>query len=206
MKIYLRAMIGSGVVVAALLISTVGPTAAGASNGSGYPYPIDYSVKASTTLAKLHQTVTVPPGTFIGTLNLNTFVLKGKLNLPAASTTVSLAGIGLATATFKFSETKPVTGKLNISSWTVSSSASFNVSVTSVKPLDTGVNLVGNSCATSKPMSVPFSGKFTFVGSSKFSGIYTIPPLKNCELATTALNFLLPGPGNVITASFAPAN
>lgn len=213
MKLCLRAIVGSAVVAVALLVSAVGPTPSATaattskSNGypGGYPYPIDYTVKASTTLAKLNQTVTIPPGTFIGTLNLDTFLLKGKLTLPPASTTLSLAGIGLATATFQFVETKPVTGKLNIRSWTVSSTASFNVSVTSVKPADLSTNLVGNHCATSKPVAVSFSGKFTFVGASIFSGSYTIPPLQNCGLATSALNLVLAGPGNSITASFAPA-
>jgi hypothetical protein len=194
--------------VVTLISSMVGSTSvasAAASQGSGDLYPIDYVVKASTTLAKLDETVNVPPGAFKGSLNLNTFALRGNLTLPPASTTVSLAGIGLATATFKLSPTKEVTGKVNLNTLTVTSTASFNVLVTSVEPLGLPVNLVGNSCGTSVPVSVTFSGKFSFTGSSKFSGKYTIPPLKDCELATTALNLVIPGPNNVFTASFAPA-
>jgi hypothetical protein len=178
---------------------------AGAASSAGNGYPIDYTVHASTTLAKLNETVKVPPGTFKGSLNLDTFVLRGNLTLPPASTTVSLAGIGLATATFQLKQAKPITGKVNLNALKVTATAVFNVLVTSVKPLGLPVNLVGNSCGTSKPVSVTFSGPFSFSGASKFSGTYTIPPLQNCQLATVALNQVIPGPGNVFSATFAPA-
>lgn len=203
------ALVSGCMVAAALFASTFGtdPFAnAATAHSSGNLYPIDYKVNAQTTLAKLNETVKVPPGKFVGSLNLDNFVLRGTLTLPPASTTVSLAGIGLATATFKLAETKPVTGKVNLNALTVTSTASFNVLVTSVTPLGLPVNLVGNSCGTSKPVSVTFSGKFSFSGSSTFSGDYTIPPLQHCELATTALNLVIPGPGNVFKASFAPAS
>lgn len=187
-------------------VMVVGPTAVAGATSNSNLYPINYKVNASTTLAKLNETVKVPPGTFKGSLNLSTFVLRGNLNLPPASTTVSLGGIGLATATFKLAEAKPITGKVNINKLTVTATAVFNVLVTSVKPLSLPVNLVGNNCSTSKPVSVTFSGKFSFSGASKFSGTYTIPPLQNCQLATTALNLVIPGPGNVFNASFAPAS
>jgi hypothetical protein len=209
MKIRLLALISGCVVATTLFVSTIGtaPLATAATpHSSGNLYPIDYKVNATTTLAKLDQTVKVPPGSFIGALNLNNFVLSGKLNLPPASTTVSLSGIGLATATFKLSETKLVTGKVNLNALTVTATSSFNVLVTSVKPLGLPVNLVGNSCGTSKPVSVTFSGRFSFSGSSTFSGKYTIPPLQNCGLATAALNLVIPGPGNVFKASFAPTS
>jgi hypothetical protein len=199
----------SGALVAVLFSSMVGSTAvasAATSNANGNLYPIDYVVKATTTLAKLNETVTVPPGSFKGNLNLNTFVLRGTLALPPASTTVSLAGVGLATATFKLAETKQVTGKVNLNNLTVTSTASFNVLVTSVKPLGLPVNLVGNSCGTATPVSVTFSGKFSFSGASKFSGKYTIPKLQKCELLTPVLNQVIPGPNNVFSASFSPAS
>ena len=209
MKMRLQVIGVCGVLVAALFASIVGSTSvatAATSNDNAALYPIDYTVKATTTLHKLNETVKVPPGSFKGSLNLNTFVLRGNLTLPPASTTVSLGSLGLATATFKLAETKPVSGKVNINALTVKATASFNVLVTSVTPLGLPVNLVGNSCGTSKPVSVTFSGKFAFSGASKFSGDYTIPPLQNCELATPALNLVIPGPDNVFSASFAPAS
>ncbi len=200
-----RRMIVGGVVLGGMLVgSTLGSASVGAATTSS-TYHIDYTVNATTTLAKLHQTVTVPPGSFIGSINLKTFALTGNLSLPPASTTVNLAGIGLATATFELSATKPVTGTVDIKTFAVTATASFNVLVTSVKPLGLPINLVGNSCGTSKPVSVTFSGTIKLKGSSAFSGSYTIPPLQTCGLATPALNLVIPGPGNVFSATFAPA-
>lgn len=166
--------------------------------------PVHYTVHASTTLAKLHQTVTVPPGTFTGTINLGTGVLKGDLSLPPATTTVGLAGVGLADATFQLAPTRPVRATVDFSTLVVTATASFNVLVTSVEPLGLPINLVGNSCGTSRPVSVTFSGKLSFTGASTFSGTYRIPPLDGCGLLTPVLNLLIPGPGNQFTASFAP--
>jgi hypothetical protein len=167
--------------------------------------PIDYVVNATTTLHKLGTTVTVPPGTFIGQLNLRNDVLRGNLTLPPASTEFSIAGIGLAKATFVLSPVKPVIGTVDLGTLEVTATAVFNVDVASVNPLGLPINVVGNSCGTSQPVSVTFSGKFTFGTASSFSGKYTIPPLANCELLTPALNLLVAGPGNVFTASFSPA-
>jgi hypothetical protein len=68
----------------------------------------------------------------------------------------------------------------------------------------TTVNLVGTTCMTSKPVSVTMSGPASLGAPSVFSGVYTIPPLQNCGLATTALNLVLPGPGNTFSASATP--
>ncbi len=204
MRMVRRTIVGGAVLGVMLMGPTLG--SATVASAAGTPtYHIDYTVNATTTLAKLHQTVTVPPGTFIGSINLKTFALTGNLSLPPASTTVSLAGIGLATATFELSATKPVTGTVDLKTFAVTATASFNVLVTSVKPLGLPINLVGNSCGTSKPVSVTFSGTIKLKGSSAFSGTYTIPPLQNCGLTTPALNLVIPGPGNVFSASFSPA-
>jgi hypothetical protein len=207
MKRSVKAIVGGGIGVAALVATVMpgGLATAATSKGSSSLYPVDYTVKASTTLAKLNQTVTVPPGSFKGNLNLDTLVLRGQLDLPPAKTTVDVAGVGLADATFQLAETKEVTGKVNLSTLKVTSTASFNVLITSLEPLGLPINLVGNSCGTATPVSVTFSGKFSFSGTSKFSGDYTIPKLKNCELLTPVLNEVIPGPNNVFNASFAPA-
>src|ERR1019366_7386431 len=88
-----RFFAGIGVFAISMFFATAGTTAAGAADTV---IPVNYTVNASTTLAKLHQTVTVPPGTFKGSIDLTTATLTGNLVLPPASTTVSGAGIGLA--------------------------------------------------------------------------------------------------------------
>ena len=199
------------VLVAALCVAPAGATlatvlpAGTASASSAGSLQVNYVVNASTTLAKLHQTVVVPPGTFKGTITVPAWTLEGVLALPPASTTVTLAGVGLATATFKLAETKPVTGVIDLSTLTVTATSTFNVQIASVSPLGLPINLVGNRCGTSKPVSVTFSGKFTFGAPSSFSGNYTIPPLSHCGVLTPALNLVIPGPGNQFSATFAPA-
>lgn len=156
--------------------TTAAPTVT-SSPGANPNLPIDYKVVgATTTLAKLHQTVHVPTGSFKGSLNTITGALTGNLVLPPAKTTVRLAGIGLATATFKLQPTAPVTGTVNFSTLQVTATASFDVLVPSAYPLGLPVNVVGNECGTATPVHVTFSGTFSFTGSSTFSGTYTIPP------------------------------
>lgn len=171
--------------------------------------PIDWTVNASTHLAKLNQTVTVPPGTFVGSINLSTGHLEGNLSLPPATTTIRLAGlVPLATATFAITEAAPITGQVNFSTFNVSAVASFNIHVVRATPLGPPlglpVNLVGNECQTSVPVTVKMAGKASLTGPSTFQSTYTIPPLAHCGLATVALNLLVAGGGNTFTATFAP--
>src|ERR1700677_1985240 len=119
MKYLFRIAAGIGVFVSALFFATVAPPAGAADK----VLAVDYTVNATTTLAKLHQTVTVPPGTFKGSINLTTAVLSGNLTLPPASTTVSVAGIGLAKATFELSPVKPVVGKVTFKTLAVTATA-----------------------------------------------------------------------------------
>jgi hypothetical protein len=188
-----------GVFVTSMFFAIGGGQSAGAADAV---IPVNYTVNASTTLAKLHQTVTVPPGTFKGSIDLTTATLTGNLTLPPASTTISVAGVGLATATFELSPVKPVVGRVNFSTLAVTATAEFNVLVTSAEPLFLPVNLVGTHCGTSQPVSVTFSGTFSLTAKSTFSGTYTIPPLSHCGLLTPALNVVIPGPGNAFNASF----
>jgi hypothetical protein len=182
-------------------------TSAGAASGSARPtsgIPFDYWVHATTTLAKLNQTVTIPRGTFTGTIDLTNSTLRGSIKLPEAKAPVSIAGLPpLATATFKISEVGPVTGTINLPKAEATATAVFNIQIVSVTPAGLPmVNLVGNSCTTSKPISVTISGKLT--SPITFSGLYTIPPLKTCGAATTALNQVVPGPNNKFTAVATP--
>jgi hypothetical protein len=164
--------------------------------------PFDYWVDATTTLKKLNQTVTVPRGTFTGSIDLSTSKLTGSISLPPAKAVVKIAGLPLATATFKITEVKPVVGTVNLSTLVVTATSVFNIQIVRASPVGLPfINLVGNYCKTSKPVSVTMSGLFTTL---TFSGTYTIPPLQNCGAATAALNLAVPGPGNTFTAVATP--
>jgi hypothetical protein len=188
----------------ALSVLAIAPAGAATAKPSKDPtVPFDYVIHATTTLKKLNQTVTIPAGEFTGTIDLTTFKLTGTISLPVAKSTVAVAGLPLATASFKTVEVGPVTGTVNFKTMTATATSVFNIEIPSVTPTGLSfVNLVGNSCTTSKPVSV------TMVGSLKpplkFSGTFTVPPLKTCGAATPALNLVVPGPGNTFSATATP--
>jgi hypothetical protein len=177
--------------------SSAGSTAAGPTAGIAFNYWVD----ATTTLKKLKQTVKVPRGTFSGSIDPATWELTGHIALPQAKAPFKAAGIPLATATFKMTELKPVTGNLDVNTTIVTATSVVSIQIVSIVPLGTSLNLVGNSCKTSKPVSVTMAGPFS---STTFSGVYTIPPLQNCGALTRALNLVVPGPGNTFSAVVTP--
>ena len=189
-------------VMTAALLTVASTNAAG---GADATFPFNWKVDASTHLQKLNQTVNVPTGSFVGSVDLVTGDLTGHITLPPASTTVSIAGIGLARATFQISEVRPVTGHVDFTTLQATATSVFDIKVVRASPvLLPFVNLVGNSCQTSTPVTVTMSGAASLTAASTFTGNYTIPNLAHCGLATTALNLVVPGPGNTFTAVATP--
>ena len=190
-----------------LLGAATSPASAGTSaqSASAQPaagLPFNYWVDATTTLKKLNQTVTVPRGTFIGSVDFSTATLTGSIKLPPATVPFKVAGLPLAKATIKIAEVQPVSGTLDLGSLEVTATSVFNIRIVKVTPIGLpNVNLVGDYCKTSKPVSVTMSGALT---AGTFSGTYTLPPLAYCGAATKALNAVLPGPGNTFTANVTP--
>ncbi|MDQ1382382.1 MAG: hypothetical protein QOJ71_3101 [Actinomycetota bacterium] len=169
--------------------------------------PFAYKLNATTHLKKLNQTVTVPPGTFVGQIDLGTSHLTGAITLPPATIRLKLAGIvPLVTATVKIIPTKAVTGTVDLTKnpFPVVATATFNIQVVSAYAGILPINLVGNRCTTSTPVAVTMRGTASLGAPATFSGPYTIPPLKNCGLTTAALNLVIPGPGNTFTAVATP--
>ena len=147
----------------------------------------------------------MPEGTFVGSIDLATGALTGNLSLPPAQTTISVVGQPAVTATFSVTEVGPITGQVDLQTFQVTTSATFEIHITRVTSLGLPVNLVGSSCETSTPVTVDFSGVASLTSSSTFSSTYTIPPLANCGLTTPLLNLIVPGPGNTFTATFSPS-
>jgi hypothetical protein len=172
--------------------------------------PFDYTVNATTHLKTLDQTITVPAGRFVGGIDVaNTpdrlAPLAGNITLPPATFTYKAAGIlGLVTATAKISQTQPVTGTLDLNTFVITATATFNIRIVNAHATGSTTNLVGNSCVTATPVSVTMSGPASLGGASTFTGEYTLPKFKTCGLGTTALNLVLPGPGNTFTAVATP--
>lgn len=175
---------------------------------SASDFPFAYTIHATTHLKKLNQTVTVPPGTFVGNIDFDTGELTGTITLPPATITMKLAGIvPLVTATVKIIPSKPVTGHVSLDSvpFPITATSTFYIRITSAYAGVVPVNLVGNDCITADPIVVTMSGTASPGASSTFSGVFTMPKLKTCGQAITqALNQVFPGPGNTFTATADP--
>ena len=197
-------------VAAFLLVAPLTLVAVGAEQPAGAANPtigFAYFVNATTHLKKLNQTVTVPQGTFTGSIDLITSHLTGSITLPQATIKMKLAGIvPLVTATIKIVQTKLVSGTVDFTQTPIPvvATATFNIKILKAYAGIVPVNLVGSTCTTATPVSVTMRGIADLANPSTFSGPYTIPPLKTCGVLTTALNQVIPGPGNTFTAVATP--
>jgi len=191
-----------------------------------FVFNFKYKITATTTIKKLNQTITPPPGTFTGAIDIDKGgILVGSIKLPPVSFTFAPGGLlPLATATAQIVQAKPVTGKVDLSKLKVTATSTFNLKILKVVPatptlpgglgglLGGGglpvtpppVNLVGDKCTTESPITVTMSGIASFTKPSTFKGTFTIPKFKTCGLATVALNQLIPGPGNTFSATAKP--
>ncbi len=167
--------------------------------------PFVQDVYARTHLAKSGIDVTVPPGTFTGTIDLATGEETGTLDLPPATITMNLFGLlPVADATFVMAPTGPVRGHVDLETFTVDSSASFNVRLARLTPHGTDVNLVGDTCRTATPITVAMHGVVNPATGGTFASTYTIPKFEGCGALTSAITAFVSGPGNTFVSSFAP--
>jgi hypothetical protein len=199
----------AAVVIALSAASTMAVMAQPSGATDNYSYKFNYNVDATTHLKTLDQTILIKGGTFSGGIDFGTTTdlapLRGQILLPRATFTYRAAGIlPLITATAKIVPTKAVTGNLSLRTLVVTATATFNIRIIDAHANGTTINLVGDQCMTSTPVVVTMSGVASFGTASTFAGEFTLPTLKNCGLGTTALNLVLPGPGNTFTASATP--
>ena len=212
-----------------LSLTALAPVTMLASPASAFPkgdpiYTFKYTVVATTHIAKASLTMSPPPGIFKGGIDLSTGQLQGSIALPDTTFTQSEEGVGLVTATAAIVQTKPVTGHVNIGTFKVTATSTFNIHIVtmylatpqlpvtlpglpvSLPPLTIPpVNLVGNSCTTASPVSVTMSGTAHLGSASTFKGTFTIPDFANCEALTSVLNEEIPGPGNTFSATAKPS-
>jgi hypothetical protein len=183
-----------------------------ASSASAAPVPFtNWKVSGSLTIAKLHQSATLPAGsTFNGSADLTTGTITGDVSIPQFTSRLYVLGVPVD-ATLQFAEARPVSGTiaLNGANATVSATAAAIVHITRLSsPLLPILNLAGPSCRTSAPVVLPLNvtaNVFTLLTNGfTTSGTTTIPPLTGCGLATPLLNLLMAGPNNPFSVTLAP--
>lgn len=195
------AVVGS---VVALMLAAA--TFAAAPSGAASTLPIHWKVNASTHIKSLNMDVAIPEGNFDSEVDIVTGELTGSLNLPAASKTIKLFGLPIATTTFAMTQNGPITGHVDFATMTVTVNSSFNFAIKSAAlSFLPKVNLVGKSCRGTKPINVSMSGPIDLTGEQTFSADYALPKLTGCGLATSLMNLIIPGGGNTFTATFAPS-
>jgi hypothetical protein len=193
--------------LAAILVLTLAAVGLGTAPAASADtiIPVSWHVDASTHIKSLNMDVVVPQGTFDGQIDIDTGELTGTLSLPPATSAIKLFGLNLASATFAIQPTGPVTGHVDLATMTVSVHSSFNFLITKAAPsFWPSLNLVGNHCRGSQPVTVDMSGAVNLAGPSTFTSTYTIPKFTDCGLLTPILNLIVPGPGNTFSATFAP--
>jgi len=212
----------SGLALVMSLVAVAQPaTAAVKKTKFGFPttdsvFAFNYKVIASTHIKKLNQTITTPPGgKFLGEVDFDTSRLRGTIQLPPVKFTFSQAGVPLANATAQIVSAKPITGTINLKTFKVTTTSTFNMRIVSayaatptvpvLGPLPVPpVNLVGDKCTTETPIVVTMSGIAKIGQKSTFTGSFTIPKFKTCSVMTPILNQLVPGPGNTFSATATP--
>jgi hypothetical protein len=167
--------------------------------------PFSQDVYARTHLAKSGMDITVPRGQFDGTIDLATGEETGTLTLPPATVTMNLFGlIPVADASFVMEPAGPITGHVDLATFAVDTTASFNVKLAKLTPHGTNVNVVGDHCTTMEPISVRMQGVVNPATGGTFASTYTIPQFQDCGLLTPVISAFVSGPGNTFVASFAP--
>jgi len=117
-------------IVPAVLVAAAWPI----TNASAFPkkdpvFKFNYNVVATAHIAKAGLTLSPPPGTFQGAIDLKTGQLLGSISLPNTTFTQSEAGVGLVTATAAIVPVGPVTGHVNLKTFQTSATSVFNIHI-----------------------------------------------------------------------------
>jgi hypothetical protein len=193
------------VALLAVLVTTLSGFVATQPAAADPIFPIDWTVDAQTHLNSLDLDVEVTGGSFVGQVDLGTGDISGDITLPQAETQLQLIGLPLANVAFAVTPVGPATGHVDLTTLTATLTSTFDIRVPYVRPLGLPfLNLVGKRCQTATPITLTLSGPVDLTGGSTFSGTFAVPQFKNCGLATTALNLVVPGDGNTFTATASP--
>jgi len=165
-----------------------------------------YKVSGSTFLAGPSSTLDLGPGSLSARVNTTTGKLTATLSLPPATGSFTELGIIPVTATAKFINDGPTTGKLNTRTGTVSTTSKITLQLTDLSIAGIPVP-VGNSCETSQPVVVNLKSQkgFNVLDGGNMAGTYTIGDFSHCGLATPVINLTIPASGNTITFTLGKA-
>jgi hypothetical protein len=188
-----------------LALATIAATPAAAAAAT--VLKVRYPVSGSTSIKAANATVPLGPGALRSRVNLNNGNVTASLNLPPATGSFKELGLVPVTATVAFIQNGPTTGKVDLSTGSVTTSSSITLQITSLSVSGLPVP-VGPACESATPASVSLASQpgFSIVNGGTVSGTYTIPPFAHCGLVTPVLNLTITGPGNTISLTLGKAH
>lgn len=202
MSIAIRAAaLGStGLVAAGALVAAGGPASAASF------IKAKYKVTGTTFLAGPKTSVSLGPGTLSAKVNASTGKLTATLSLPPATASFKQLGVIPVTATTKFINDGPTTGKVNLNTGATSTTSKVTLQITSLTVAGLPVP-VGSQCETASPVVVSLASKkgFNPLNGGKVAGSYTIGKFSHCGLSTQLINQTVPASGNTITLKLGKA-
>jgi hypothetical protein len=165
-----------------------------------------YKVTGSTFLKAPNATLPLGPGKLAANVNVGTGKIQATLTMPDATLTFKQFGLIPITATTRFINNGPTTGKVNINNGAVTTTSHITFQIVSLSVAGLPVP-VGPSCESSAPAVIQVASQpgFNILKGGNLAGTYTIPQFANCGLVTPLINVTLTGPGNTITLTLGKA-
>jgi hypothetical protein len=165
-----------------------------------------YKVTGSTFLKAPNATLPLGPGKLAANVNLGTGKITAALTMPDATLTFKQFGLIPVTATTRFINNGPTTGKVNINTGAVTTTSHITFQIVSLSAAGLPVP-VGPSCESSAPAVIRVASQpgFSILNGGNLAGAYTIPQFAHCGLVTPLINVTLTGPGNTITLTLGKA-
>jgi hypothetical protein len=192
--------------IAGVCAATISIGLATAQPASAVPFPIDnWHTEVTTHIGGgINMDVTIPPGTFSGSVETDTGALTGNLNVPPATFVYNFFFLLPTEVTFVVEPTAPVTGNANLSTGVVTATASFNVRLTSVKLIGLELLDPALTCKTSAPTTAQLNGTAnlsTQPAVVELSGNYAIPTLTGCGFWEAIISGVTAGPTNSLNVT-----
>ena len=165
-----------------------------------------YKVTGSTFLKAPNATLPLGPGKLSANVNASTGAVRAALTLPDATLSFKQFGLIPVTATTRFINNGPTTGKVNINNGAVTTTSHITFQIVSLSVAGLPIP-VGPSCESSAPALIQVASQpgFNILKGGNIAGTYTIPQFAHCGLVTPLINVTLTGPGNTITLTLGKA-
>lgn len=196
----LAALGSAGLVAGGVLVAASGPASAATI------VKASYKVTGTTFLAGPKAMAALGPGKLSAKVNAGTGKLTANLSMPPATASFKQFGLIPVTATTKFINDGPTTGKVNLNTGATSTTSKITLRITSL--MVSGLPIpVGSRCETASPVVIKLKSLkgFNPLDGGKVAGSYTIGKFSHCGLSTLLINLTVPASGNTIALKLGKA-